>query len=631
MTISQSICPVASLRVISLTERIVCAMRFMPRLWLCLLTAISFPLILHSPGMAGAASPEFKTYMMDSENKIIRSVSLPSGTVEEFPKLERSPSLMVLSPNGSRLMAFEYADKGGTADDRIKGSRIYRFGKPNSLSIFDTSQRKLVAKIEDVGWNAVAQPVLVSQAAEISAAWDSSGQLLTLLAWGKKDKNPEIVQIDISKAAVVGRRPLACAIGEVDPLLQISADTAAVLYGKRSLEGKTAAGYKLLLVNLKNLAESKEVSLPGIPRDLAGSSDGEHVFALSDDGTKIDQPGQSHLHVISVQQGSLLNRIDGGFALVDSLTDSATGLTWIARIGKTGQSTLFAFQQDKIKAEIEIPDVIVQLNRAPKTHRLCVLCYDSVQVIDLETQKLAGSIRTPHRKRGVWEKGNRNRPPSSLAFDSVESVGVLEFSGDDEMSVLDLKNFQVKGTIDLISGTKAFASAMMIAAATGALAGAGSAVAGVPVTPVFIPSAPSAKYSSCIVDLSDQYVFIARMAHVSIADLKTFKKVEDISLGFNARYAFLSNPAQGHKPLLFVAGSRMGFTSKVSFRMDVVDMATKAKLPDQEWRGHCLYTHDGKYAVNFDSENLYLLDASNLSILKTVGGFKDLLQIMLAP
>jgi hypothetical protein len=65
--------------------------------------------------------------------------------------------------------------------------------------------------------------------------------------------------------------------------------------------------------------------------------------------------------------------------------------------------------------------------------------------------------------------------------------------------------------------------------------------------------------------------------------------------------------------------------------MDVVDMATKAKLPDQEWRGHCLYTHDGKYAVNFDSENLYLLDASNLSILKTVGGFKDLLQIMLAP
>ena len=257
---------------------------------------------------------------------------------------------------------------------RLKGDRIYRFGKPNSLSIFNASQRKLVAQIEDVGWNAVAQPVLVSQAAEISAAWDSSGQLLTFLAWGKKDKNPEIVQVDISKAAVAGRRPLECAIGEVDRLLQISADAAAVLYGKRSREGKTAASHKLLLINLKNLADSKEISLPGIPRDLVGSSDGDHVFVLSDDGNKIDQPGQSHLHIISVQQKSQLNSIDGGFALVDSLTDNATGLTWIARIGKPGQSTLFAFQRDKIIAEIEIPDAILQLNRAPKDQSaLCPL------------------------------------------------------------------------------------------------------------------------------------------------------------------------------------------------------------------------------------------------------------------
>lgn len=606
-------------------------MRFMPGLWLFLLIAVSFPLILRSTHIAGAASPELTTYIMDSENKIIRSVSLPSGTVEEFPKLQKSPGLMVLSPDGSRLLAFENAGKGGTADDRHKGSRIYRFGKPNSLSIFDTSQRKLLAQIEDVGWNALAQPVLVSQAGEISAAWDSSGQLLTLLAWGKKDKNPEIVQLDISKAAVAGRRPLACAIGEVDPLVQISADTAAVLYGRRSRDGKTTAGHKLLLVNLKNLADSKEISLPGIPRDLAGSSDGDHVFVFSDDGNKIDQPGQSHIHVVSVQQGSLLRSIDGGFALMDSLADRATGLTWIARIGKTGQSTLFAFQRDKITEEIEIPDVVVQLKKAPKGNRLYALCYDSVQVINLETQKLEGSIQTPHRKRGVWEKGSRYRPPSNLAFDSGERIAVLEFSGDDEMSVLDLKDFRVQGTIDLISGTKAFATIMMAAAVTGAIAGAGSAVAGVPVTPVFIPGAPSTKFSSCVVDPTDRFVLIARLSRVYIADLKTLKKVEDIPLGFNAQYAFLSDPVPGHKPLMFVAGSRMGFTSKMSFRMDIVDMAAKAKLPDQEWRGHCLYTPDGKYAVNFDSENLYLLDASNLAVLKTIGGFKDLLQIMLSP
>lgn len=594
-----------------------------------MISAIS--LALQSPGTARAASSEFRTYIMDSENRIIRMVSFPSGAVDAFPKLERSPSLMVLSPDGSRLLAFEKPGKSGSADDRHKGSRIYRFGKPHSLSIFDTSQRKLIAQFEDVGWNAVAHPVLVSQAAEISAAWDSSGKMLTLLAWGKKDKNPEIVQIDISKAAVVGRRTLACAIGEVDPLIQISPDTAAVLYGKRSRESNAVAGHKLLLINLKSLSDSREVSLPGIPRDLADSSDGDHVYVLSDDGNKIDQPGQSHLHVVSTQQGSLLRSMDGGFALVDAWTDRATGLTWIARNGQTGQSTLFAFQRDAIKAQIEIPDVILQLNWAPKSNRLYVLCYDSVQVVDLETQKLAGSIQTPHRKRGIWEKGSWNRPPSSLAFDSVENIGVLEFSGDDEMSVLDLRNFRVKGTIDLISGTKAFASAMMIAAATGAVAGAGSAIAGVPVATVFVPNRPFAKYASCVVDPSDQCVYIARLARVYIADLKTYKEIAHISLGFNAWYAFLSNPIQDRKPLLFIAGSRTGFNSRSSFRIEVVDTAGKTKLPDQEWRGHCLYSPDGKYAVNFDSENLYLLDASNLSIMKTVGGYRDLLQILLAP
>jgi len=118
---------------------------------------------------------------------------------------------------------------------------------------------------------------------------------------------------------------------------------------------------------------------------------------------------------------------------------------------------------------------------------------------------------------------------------------------------------------------------------------------------------------------------------VYIADLKTFKKVEGITIGFNAQYAFLPPPIQGQKPLLFVFGSRIGFTSKVSYRIDMVDMSTREKLPDQEWRGHCLYTPDGRYAVNYDSENLYLLDGSTLSVLKKIGGFKELQQILLAP
>jgi hypothetical protein len=302
----------------------------------------------------------------------------------------------------------------------------------------------------------------------------------------------------------------------------------------------------------------------------------------------------------------------------------------ITRIGKTGTSTVFAFQKDKKKAEIEIPDVIEQSEVAPKTKRLYVLCYNSVQVIDLETLKVMGSIPTPHRERGVWESGIRDRPPSSLAFDSTESVGVLGYSGDDELSVLDLKAFKVKGTIDLISGMKAFAGRMLVAGVAGAMAGVGSAAAGAPVV-AYIPQGPSTRYVSSVVDPSDQFVFILRMARVYVADLKTYKKVSGITLGFNSQYGYVPPQQQGKDPLLFVVGSHIGFTSKGSYKMDVVNMATKEKLPDQKWLGHCLPASDGKYAVNYDSENFYLLNGSTLSNVKIVSGFKELRQILLAP
>jgi hypothetical protein len=485
---------------------------------------------------------------------------------------------------------------------------------------------KLVGRLEDVGWNAAAHPYLLWPQPEINAAWDPSGRLLTVLAWGVKDKSPEIVQLDVAKASIAGRRLLACKPGEVNPLLQISRNTAAVLYGKRELNKKANATLNLVLVNLVNLADSKEISLPGIPRDLVGSPDGDHVFVLADDGTKIKDPGQAHLHVISASRGSLMQSVDGGFVIVDALADNAHGLTLVARVEKTGTSKVFAFEQEKNKAEIEIPDVVLQMKLAPKTGRLYVLCYNSVQVIDLETLKLAGSIPTPHRERGVWESGSRDRPPSSLAFDSTESIGTLGYSGDDESSVLDLKNFKVKGTIDLVSGAKAFAGMMAVAAVTGAAAGAGSVAAGAPVS-AYVPQAPSPQYSSFIVDPSDQFVYILRAARVFVADLKTYKKVSSVTLGFTAHYGFTQ--PQGQRQLLFVVGSHIGFTGKGSYKMDVIDMTSKEKLRDQEWLGHCLYTSDNKYAVNFDAENFYLLDGATLSNVKTVGGFKELRQILL--
>ncbi len=595
---------------------------------LCAVIVLALVLPMNAQFLLGNPE-EFRAYVLDAEKKSVESIALPGGTISETVVLEKTPTLMALSPDGSRLLVFEYDDKERLAERRQKGLPIIRFGKPNSLSILDTRDMKRIARLDDIGWNAVAHPFLLWPQAEINAMWDSSGRFITLLAWGVKDKNPEIVQIDIAKGAISGRQTLPCKPGEVDPILRVSSDRAAVLYGKRTQDKKTSAGHNLLLFNLANLADSKELSLPGIPRELAASVDGDHVFVLADDGNKIKEPGQAHLHIVSAAQRGLVQSIDGGFSLVDALTDPATGLTLISRIGKTGKSTLFAFAKKELKAEIEIPDIIMQANLAPKTHRLYLVCYDSVQAIDLDTLKLVGSIPTPHRTRGFWENGSKDRPPSTLAMDSKESTAALGYANDDESSVLDLENFKVKGMIDIISGLRAFGSIMAVAMVTGGIAGAGSAIAGVPIAPAFVPQGPTIQYATSIVDRSDQYVYMMMLARVFVVDLKSYKKIASIRLPFNSHYGFMPPTASGQKPVLYVVGSHIGFTSKASYRMEVVDLATNEKLLDQKWLAHCLYTPDNRYAVNFDADNVYLLDGATLSTVKTISGFKEPRQILL--
>jgi DNA-binding beta-propeller fold protein YncE len=567
-------------------------------------------------------------YVMDAEKKSVHAVSLVSATVVGSVTVPETPGLMVLSPDGSRLLVFERHGRTHHVVSRAKGPAILAFGQPDSLSIFDTRDMKLLARFEEAGWNVVSYPAAGWNLAEINAAWDTSGRILTILAWGKKEHSPEIVQLDVANAKIAQRLPLACETDDVNALLQISGDTGVVLYGKRETKDNPNPSHKLLFVSLTNLEQRKEIQMPGIARDLVLSPDHDHLFVLSDDSQHIKDNGQAHLHIVSVTNRSHLRSIDGGFFLSEGWSDQNSGTTLIARFGRNVNTTVFAFQGDQQKAQIEVPDVVLKFQVAPKTRRLYLLCYNSVQVIDLENLKLIGSVSTPHRKRGMWESGRRDRPPSNLALDSTEGVGVLGYEGDDELSVLDLKEFKVKGTIDIISGKRAFAAAMAVAAASGAIAGAGSAAAGVPIAPV-IPAPSSPQFGSSFIDPSDQLVYILGSGFVHVADLATYKRIKSIKIGLFPSYGYIEPSLREHK-LLFIAGVDIGFVS-TSYRMAVVDMAAKDTLLEQKWLGHCLYPADRKYAVNFDSENFYLLDPATLSTVKTVGGFKGLRQLLLSP
>jgi DNA-binding beta-propeller fold protein YncE len=569
-------------------------------------------------------APELKTYVMDIDKKEVQALSMPSGNVLASAKMDKDPSLMLLSPDKTRLLVFQYSKKAHASVRRYSGVPILRFGAPTSLTIFDAGL-KLMAKLEDVGWNAVAHVLFYWPKGEINAAWDSSGKRLTILAWGSKDKSPELVQLDVEKAAIVGRRPIACQAGEVSSLVQVSNDVATIFYAKLEKK-KTAAAHTLAVIDLKNLDGTKEVSLSGTPREITGSPDGNYVYDLADDGPKITENGQAHTHILSIAGSASVQNIDGGFFHSETLSDPKSGLTFILRMGKKGTSTIFVFQGQTKKAEFEIPDVPLKARLASKTGRVYVLCYDSVQVIDIETLKLIGSIPAKHRTRGVWESGKKNRPPSDLAFNSNESIGILAFSGDDELTVLDLKELKTKEMIDLESGLSAFGKQMAVAAIMGAVGGVGGSFTGM--YTVYVPAGSAPLTAEFTIDPTDQYLFILRAARVQVVDLNTYKKVSNISLSYNSQYLFFP-PPQAKNSIFFVTGTHIGMTSKGSYRMDVVNMATREKVLEQEWRDQCQYTPDGKYAVNYDAENIYLLDGSTFSKIKTVGGYKDIRQIII--
>jgi hypothetical protein len=183
---------------------------------------------------------------MDTDQKIVEAVSLPSGAIIESPRFEQTPSLMVLSRDGATLLVFERGSKSQRYDARVKGPPVERSGEPTSLTFLDAHDLKRIARIKDVGWNAKAHPpVAFAQGPEITAAWEESGKILTILAWGKKDRRPELVQLDVPKARFAGRYPLASETDEVNPPLKVSNNVAAVLYGnredKKGREGATSS------------------------------------------------------------------------------------------------------------------------------------------------------------------------------------------------------------------------------------------------------------------------------------------------------------------------------------------------------------------------------------------------------
>jgi hypothetical protein len=294
-----------------------------------------------------------------------------------------------------------------------------------------------------------------------------------------------------------------------------------------------------------------------------------------------------------------------------------------------------------------LPDIPISLELAPKTKRLYVLCYDSVQVVDLETLQNAGSIATPHRKTGIWESNSlADAPPSALAFDSIENRGFLSYRGDDELSVLDLKKLKPTAIIDWVSGWKNFGKATLAAAAMGVVnagVGAGYLPYNSSYSDISYAYPKSKSYSSMAVDPKDRFLYVLGDSHIDVIDIATNRIITGISFPFfDMSFQFINGEIN---PILLVhglaaetVGAKSFFTSDPVWgsSKDVptvwpIDTGANKKLFDDNWESECFFTSDNRYAIRWDKSNIFCQSALTFSPIKSIGGFKRITQLLIAP
>lgn len=180
-------------------------------------------------GVALSQTPSLpRVFVLDPGRRVVQSVALADGSVTDSPRFEEVPDRMVLSPDGSRLVVFHEPKFQGitwtqtvAVESRADGTEIRRPKKAHSVTLVETRGMTVVGRIEDAGWNAsplrprfVAKNEYVNLHEGPTGAWDEAGDHYTVLAWGREENQPELVQIDVRDARVAARLPLECSTAE---------------------------------------------------------------------------------------------------------------------------------------------------------------------------------------------------------------------------------------------------------------------------------------------------------------------------------------------------------------------------------------------------------------------------------
>ena len=341
-------------------------------------------LLFAAAHLLAADLPTVRAVFIQSGSKVVRALSLQTGATQASAELETVPDDIYASPDGSRIVI----------------QSLSFFGLVRNLHLLDSRTLATVA-IVPIGGDVADK-----------GFWSLDSKRLTLLVSRNKSSH-ELVQIATSDGKTVARLPVPPASSI--PSWELFQPGKLVLLAYEG-SGRGPSPYHLALVDLQDLSATRQLTLPGDREDLSPWKD---VSVLPDRnllylvGLTADRKDyHGALRIVSLNPLSLIKTVKEAGSYTSSVIDNVTKHVLVGATGDKGnESYLLDYDGAEEKHRLKLSDMPRYIVLPQESRRAYVVCFDSIQVVDLDAFVPIGAIPLGGIRKG--------RKPSQVLQDDM--------------------------------------------------------------------------------------------------------------------------------------------------------------------------------------------------------------------
>lgn len=409
------------------------------------------------PAGSSGSEPPARAFVLDSGTHTLVALELPSGKRSGAVSIPGTPTALLRSPDGSRLVVL---DRGPGEDKRERG---YKAAGKSSVTIVDP-----------VGLTVVAHLELGSGVEPGAAYFSPDGHRLTVLCPGYEAKNSteaqvrQLVNVDLVTGRESGRLKLEP--GAVPIVASKDGQTLPLIQGLPRTDKFPYQQSRLFVVDLAGPTIRATLDM-GTWEGLY--TDGEHFYLL-DPGKPEKDPQKNRngsVQVASLVRGALAPSLEAGRGPLGLYQDEVGGQVFVPGEGPPGatEGELRVIRGETLSATLKVaarPKLLVRQQDV-----VYVVGGKAVTLVDPVALHVAATI--PLARGGEGLVGDDDQP-TEFKVSPDGRRACVHYGLAHKVAVLDLEAKQATGSTKTGSGGKKFFGNMM-----GALYGmAGYAAAG---------------------------------------------------------------------------------------------------------------------------------------------------------